>query len=580
MQGENGKKDEYEVTKEEAIKLNKKPKTIAEKEEKKVEQILAELKSPSLLVDTVKEVQKHVAGEEDTIIAEIIVATTRLVKNSIPESTNLLLSDTTGIGKDYTTKKTLEVIIPEEDLLHCTKMTPESFTYWHYKDSDWTWNGKVIHFEDISQSLINCSTFKTMSSGDNFAVVVKEQKTLEIPINGKPCMILTSHHANPQDENLRRFRIGGLNDTKKQTRNILDKISQKYTGEYEIKKDYIIRSAVQSLEPYEVIIPFAEIIQYFFPDTILMRTHYHCFLDYICASAIFHQYQREKTKNGRLIATPDDYMIARMVLIYTTSNPNMIPLSKEYREIIKIIKDNGELTVHDLEIKCNHSQRWLYSHLPRIAGTKIIEKGEIFNERANKSVMTFKFVDFTANMIPTWGKLADEIYNIINKTNKTNKTKAFQQLERWFCNHRAEPTKLKNGFALVLHGCNITFNRVVLLVFTVLHGFLSDRDEKRYKKYYEEKGFDPVKPTSNSSIETFENEEQQTKNDNYISLSNKLGDQILDLKIYCEKLKSAGHEISYIALCDNFNKNFIEKCKEQKVLIALPNGNYKFNEAD
>ena len=50
------------------------------------------MKDPNLLINTVKEIQKEVAGEEDTIIAEIIIATTRLVKGAISESRNLLLS--------------------------------------------------------------------------------------------------------------------------------------------------------------------------------------------------------------------------------------------------------------------------------------------------------------------------------------------------------------------------------------------------------------------------------------------------------------------------------------------------------
>jgi len=100
-------------------------------------------------------------------------------------------------------------------------MTPEAFTYWHYKEDGFSWDNKVIHFEDITQQLLNCSTFKTMSSGDNLAVIVKEQKTIEIPIPGKPCMILTSHHTNPRDEALRRFRIGALNDTENQRKSII-----------------------------------------------------------------------------------------------------------------------------------------------------------------------------------------------------------------------------------------------------------------------------------------------------------------------------------------------------------------------
>ena len=415
-----------EITKEEAIKENKKlaklrKKTIAEKDKEFVEKVQKAMADPNLLVDTIKEIQKEVSGEEDTIISEIIVATTRLVKGSIPESKNLFLSDTTGIGKDHVTKKTFEVVVPEEDHYHVTKMSKEAFTYWHKGEP---WDNKVIHFEDITQELLNSSTFKTMSSGGSYAVVVKDQTSIEIPIDGKPCMILTSHHANPQSEALRRFPIGALNETLNQTKRIKDKISRKYTGRSENKIDYVIRSAVQSLEPHAVIIPYAELIQHFFPEDILMRTHYQRFLDYICASAVFHQCQRDKTEDGKLIATADDYMIARIVLIYTTSNPKMIPMSKEYRDLVKLLQENVEpMTVNEIYIKYDKSKDWLYKNLPNLVETKLIGMSKTYKEESKKDVFTYQYIlSENPYSLPTWNDVGKQILKITNKTHKTNKT--------------------------------------------------------------------------------------------------------------------------------------------------------------
>jgi len=246
-------------------------------------EIINILKEPSLLVNTIKEIQEAegIAGEEDTILADIIVVNTRLVEDAIAESKNLFYSDTTGIGKDRVTKATNSVVVPSEDYLHVTKMTPEAFTYWHANDPDWSWDGKVIHFEDITQALLNSSTFKVMASGGSKAAVVKDQRTIEIEINGKPVMILTSHHANPNDENLRRFPIGGLDGSVEQTRRIKDRISRKYSMRKKVEPNLILRRALHSLRPCKVIIPYAELIQHFFPEDFIMRTHYNRFLDYI-----------------------------------------------------------------------------------------------------------------------------------------------------------------------------------------------------------------------------------------------------------------------------------------------------------
>lgn len=481
---------------------------VLKKEQQEIEQ---HLKKPELLVETIKEVQKEVAGEEDTIAAITIVATTRLVDNAIPESTNLLLSDKTGLGKDHVTGKTLDVIIPESQHLHVTKMTPESFTYWHYKEEGWTWNHKCIHFEDITQKLLNCSTFKVMASGDNYAVVVKDQKTIEIPIIGKPCMILTSHHANPKDEALRRFRIGALNDTKEQTKRIKEKISRRYAGLEKITENIALKKAIQQLKPYPVKIPYARLIQHFFPDDTLMRTHYHCFLDYICASAVFHQEQREKTPNGELIATPDDYMIARMVLIYTTSNPKMIPMSKEYRDLLKILELNREpMKVKDIDLQFDKSKKWLYKHLPNLVELGLLKKGEDIQEVTNKdgklitkqSTRTFQYApELNTQTIPTWNEIIAKIKSIEEKVENKENTLILSTEEKQLYEGHFPPSKIKkipsndakkekgNG-GYFPHGKNpwgINYKEKperVFSAFSRFSSFLRERDNRRYKKYY------------------------------------------------------------------------------------------------
>lgn len=461
----------------------KKPKRLNDQQK---QQIKEHLTKPSLLVDTIKEVQKNgVAGEEDTILALCILSSTRLVKNVSAEAKNLFLSDKTGLGKDYTTNKTLEVILPENLHFHVTKMTPEAFTYWHNSENepDWTWDDKVIHFEDITQSLLNCSTFKTMASGGSHAVVVIDQETKLIKINGKPVMIATSHHANPEDEALRRFPIGGLDETDEQTKRIKKNIAEHYAGKGNEETNQGLRLALQELRSFPVIIPYAELLQYCFPDDTLMRTHFKRFLDYISASCVFHQGQR-KLKDGVLIAEPDDYMIARMVLIYTSSFEQMKPISKEFRDVIEIIRDNEkEMTVKELFLhpSFNHSKMWLYRHLPKITELGIIKKTSKEIDDANKKVDAYVYTDINARALPTWNKIIDAIKKVDVKTVKTVKTKnkstEENDLIKWF----SQPM-LKPVFTALLKPTN----REVLTVFTVLTNFLKESNEKKFGKYYED----------------------------------------------------------------------------------------------
>jgi hypothetical protein len=459
----------------------KKPLTTEEKQT-----IRTHLTKPSLLVDIIKEVQSNgVEREEITILAEIIISCTRLVKKVNAESKNLLLSDKTGLGKDYVTSKTLEVILPEDQHLHVTKMTPEAFTYWKNPDKfpDWTWDDKVIHFEDISSQILNCSTFKVMASGGSTAVVVKDQNTIEIPINGKPCMILTSHHANPGDENLRRFPIGGLNESVEQTQRIKEKVAQKYSGRFKTISNDDLRRSIKELRSFEVVIPYAEIIQYFFPNDTLMRTHFKRFLDYICASAVFHQGQR-KLVDGHLIAEPDDYMIARVVLIYTSSFERMTPISKEYRDVIEIFKnENKTMSIMDMyrHPEFNHSKMWLYRHLPKLTELRIIKKEFVKSTDANKNVEAYSYANLNAQSIPTWEKIIEIIKSVetvktVKTDNTNNSTTGENKYIKWFSQPLLKP---------VLTPLLKPPNGRDLTVFTVFTVFLRERDEENYKKYYE-----------------------------------------------------------------------------------------------
>lgn len=531
------------IDKKTAEELNRSLPTRKEFEDEEKKRISI-LQDPKLIINIVNEVQKEVAGEEDTIISEIIVATTRLVKEAIPEAKNLFLSDKTGLGKDYVTKKTLQVVVPPKNLLHITKMSNEAFTYWHNPkyEPQWTWDDKVLHFEDITQSLLNCSTFKTMSSGGSRAAVVIKQRTIEIPINGKPVMFLTSHHANPNDENLRRYPIGGLNSTEAQTERIKDKIARKYIGEDQIQPDSDLQHAIYTLQSYKVIIPYAELIKHFFPSDSIMRTHFQRFLNYICASAVFHQLQRQITK-GCILAEPDDYMIARLVLIYTTSNPKMIPLSKEYRDVIELLQGTGqELTINEIFLlpDFNHSKMWLYRNLPKLCSTGIIAKSHTYDENSHKNVDTYYFADLNARAIPTWNEIVQKLKDSVNTVN-TVKTKKDSTEENtapiWFSQGVLKHVKT---------GVLKQSNGKVLTVFTVLTAFLRKCNEKRYSKYYE----DSKPDTDTTQLDNFTEEKDPVLHDKI----QKANDIIQD-----------NPDDNYELVLQEFGQDFINTCLEKNI---------------
>lgn len=317
------------------------------------------LKRYDLVDNLVKEIQKNVEGEEDTIKALLLVSHVRLVRNALPTSSNLHINDESGLGKDHITKAVLS-ILPEKHVHHRTKISPEAFTYW--KPPNETWNGDVVYLEDATTALLNHTTFKVMSSGGSKASVVIKQKTYDIDIPGKPVMLITSYDTAPNSENLRRFPICFCDSTKDQTKAIMERQARMaMTGEIPTY-DPVIKTAMELLAPYKVVIPFADKLPNHFPASSIMRTHFPRLLDLIKASAILHQMQRKITRSKEVIATGDDFRFAQEVLLKTTTNSAMVPLTKEEDNVRKFFSKNlrSWFSVGDIEAEFPQSQRWLY----------------------------------------------------------------------------------------------------------------------------------------------------------------------------------------------------------------------------
>lgn len=79
-------------------------------ESKKVEL----LKKPDLLLRIIKEVQKNVVGEEESIMVIINKIALRLVTNAHATSSNILVSDKSGGGKDNLVKSVCRVMLKED----------------------------------------------------------------------------------------------------------------------------------------------------------------------------------------------------------------------------------------------------------------------------------------------------------------------------------------------------------------------------------------------------------------------------------------------------------------------------------
>jgi hypothetical protein len=340
------------------IKNNNIPFTIIDEETKEEKNYTVSQKEHALLTDPKlldiidKEFDKVIVGENDSRKAIFLNGCGKWVKNANITSYNLCVNSNSGAGKDYVCKHVLK-IFPKSDVQTRSRISKTTLTYWHNSraEPDWTWNGQILVLLDISDSILNCEVFKLFCSDESHSTVVIDQKAVDILINGKPVMTITTAGADPNNETLRRIPFLQLDETIDQTKAIKKAQAKAAADGITLEHDPLITNALEKLKQVKVKVPFAEKLVDFFPDNhLIMRTHFARLLDYIKASAALYQFQRKLDENGYVIAeTPQDYDNAAILLKKTTSNPLMIPLSTKQQKLLAVCESLGTFEVKKIE---------------------------------------------------------------------------------------------------------------------------------------------------------------------------------------------------------------------------------------
>lgn len=362
--------------------------------------MMNKLKDKKLIKHVVDEVQKEgVVGEEDSIIVLSLKIMLRLVNNASPTSSNVLVSDKTGGGKDWLTERVCKVLMPKNDCFHRTSMSPKIFNYWQPMKKDGkktitlSWDGRVIYLEDPEEELIKSQAFKVMASGGTHMTVVKDQKVLDREIIGKPVIIVTSMKTQIDVEGQRRWDAIRIDTSQQLSDKVIDSVLTNACGK-SIKgdADVTFRSLLQELDSYTVVIPWAMQLKNVFQNPrMIERTQTKKFLDYIKASAVLHQEQREKDDDGNLLANYDDYELARFAYIQLR-NKEGNALNKQEEILLDYLRDNGgEVKLNQVTSELeNVSRTWLYDNKDNMIEKGVISTTVKFDAGANREVEHLK----------------------------------------------------------------------------------------------------------------------------------------------------------------------------------------------
>lgn len=285
-----------------------------------------------------------------------------------------------------------------------------------------TWKKVSLRLEDASNEVLNDDSFKVFSSANpnkiNRGKVVNKGKIIEIEIEGKPSIIMTTAEASPKEEQLRRYPICPLDEGINQTKEILKRQSEYAQTGKTVDYDNTIRNALKMLKRIKVKVPYADkLIKIFSPENVIMRTHFPRFIDYIKSSCALYQYQRQQDTEGFFVAERQDYEIASMMLKKTTSNILMIPLDKTKRAILSVFEQKNlqRKSVDDLQDldeikKLNIDVEWLRRQLKWLSAKTFLvqDKERRIDESGRtipKPVHVFSYNRLQSLEIPDWNGL-------------------------------------------------------------------------------------------------------------------------------------------------------------------------------
>lgn len=395
------------------------------KEKEQEEKHLTILNDHNLFENIVQEFNKEIEGEEQSKKA-IFLSLCSVWVEDVEVPLNTLVSSESSTGKSFICKK-ITKIFPEELVEYRSKITPEAFSYWHSNEKDWTWNGKICYLEDISQALLDSPTFKVMCSEGSIATIVKNQKAIDLHIEGKPVILVTTARTNPNTEVITRFQIISLDESKEQTKNIVFRIAKNNETINKEKYDPKIINALSFLKRKKVFVPFSQKIAealnkgYNFDD-LRLRRDFSRLLTLIKSSAVLYQFQRKKVDVGMIEATEQDYNIAREVINYikTQTLKGLTHRLKKAYDCCKELKKFTAKEIHASFPFCSYKMWYIYLNdlLERGMLKTILEEVE-----GVKQKVTYFLINETSSLeLPEFNELLNNITNVSTVTKVTKDT--------------------------------------------------------------------------------------------------------------------------------------------------------------
>jgi hypothetical protein len=263
-----------------------------------------------------------VAGEEKTALTLYVIGTSRLLANPLSG----LVQGDSSTGKSHLITKIAE-LMPPQQVLWATRLTPQAL--YHLTEPiahKFVVGGERSRVQDNANADQTAALRQLRSekritkqiSVRNGASFVTQEVTVQGPIAFVESTTLAESLIFPED--LNRGLIVKTDESEEQNRQVMLEMAKPYSTKAEpVDADAILRRHHEfqlSLRPLDVRIPFVERLAEKLPAAKPQsRRVFGQVTATIEAIAFLHQHLRRRDNDGRVLATRDDYLLARRLLL-------------------------------------------------------------------------------------------------------------------------------------------------------------------------------------------------------------------------------------------------------------------------
>lgn len=261
-----------------------------------------------------------VAGERELIATTYLVGVSRLLQRPLAQIVQGLSSS----GKSYAIEQTAR-LFPAEAVIHATAMTPQALFYMPPGSLEHKFivAGERSRVETDDTAEATRALREMLSAGKLSKLIPLKidgrMETKRIEQEGPIAYVESTTLTKIFDEDANRCLLLHTDERPQQTRRIVQKLADGYTGASrrgDVERIIEWHHALQRMiEKKDVVVPYAErLAELLQSDRVEMRRAFPQLMSLIQASALLHQRQRRIDREGRVIASEDDYQLTRHLL--------------------------------------------------------------------------------------------------------------------------------------------------------------------------------------------------------------------------------------------------------------------------